>query len=166
MPGGRSTNFETGVVPKNLKELTTLCGKLEGSVNTQLDLLQKSNALELGQLREDLAKSNCPSGNNDVVNGPQFDARLVLAVAAIQAKLDIQIAAVRASLSQELTAARSEIGRLAEMCAHFADQHDAAEQYGRNNCLLVHGLTERPDENVMKTVVMFARDCLGIPLRE
>lgn len=164
MPGGSVTNPKEATAPKTVRELTAFCTSLETTMRAELQGLKESTNV---QLRELLTKAvPAPlSADNTIVSNSQCDATFLQAVNDMQVKLEAQIAAVTSSLNRELDAVRGTLCRLDALAVDQAEEIDAAEQYARRNCLLIHGIPEVPNENPYHTILSFAKDKLDVALR-
>jgi hypothetical protein len=158
MPSSRA-NSRGKNSPKSVDDLFEFCTRLETSFAAQLEALNASVASQLSKA------PTLATQETDAANIPQNDAPSTEDVSKLQALLDAQIAAVRASIAKEMEGVRADIARLSALSERHSDQIDAAEQYSRRNCLLVHGIPELPNEDVVQAVIQFALVNLNVTVR-
>jgi hypothetical protein len=144
--------------PKSLKEVAAFCVWLESNVGLQLEVLQKAQEAQFQRLEELVLANKTTAISN---NSNSEDESVIATIRAVQKQLESQIAAAKESIAKELLLVRSDIEHLTVTSTEHGDQIDAAEQYSRRNCLLIHGIAERPGEDVMDTVVKFVNGHLG-----
>lgn len=158
MSTSTSTNFVEGNLPKTVRELASVCCNLETAVYQKLEDLQSNMNSQLNEFKQHMTPAT------DVATSGS-DISFTQAVSELQKKLEAQIATVKVTIFNDLDAVRSEVSRLAATSVDHAEKLDAAEQYQRRNCLLVHGVPELRDEDIVKTVVQFAGNRLDVHLK-
>lgn len=161
-------NLQTQKPFKTVKDVASFCTSLEGSFQSQLDTLQHSTTEELTKLShlvETLVASRTDATPittaTPIVEEKNSVAATAAAIRDMQQRLDEQIAVVKANIAKELSLVRTDIDRLSNASQDQDDRIDDGEQYSRRNCLLIHGVAERPDENVLTTVINFVNEKLG-----
>lgn len=161
-----STNPPPAKTPKNIKDVTAYCSSLEGMLFKRLDDLQAETNRKLGEMNIAISSKIEVETASDTKQ-TNFTT-LTVDIAELQQKLENQISAVREGMKLELETLRSQLERIDTRQQDQEDRMDEAEQYSRRNCLLIHGIPERPGENVVDALLWFSNTQLkfNLPIQE
>lgn len=77
-------------------------------------------------------------------------------------KMQEDISAFAVNFQKELVSVRNELHAVSESISRQDEHIDQLEQYSRRNCLIFHGVAEKPDENVTDIVLDIMKHKLNV----
>lgn len=155
-----STNRENVKQAKTVKEVSEFCNNMQEDFLSRFESLEEDTRNKLSKLTDSISTPRSQEGlSEDEVQ------KTAAAIQAMQGQLERQIAAVKQGLMEELGSVKKYLRELDDTVKEHGERIDSDEQYSRRNCLLLHGVPERPAEDIVETVMTFVNTKLKVPLR-
>ena len=143
-----------------LEDIGITCDTLKSDVDTKLATLKAETDKKVRDLADQFIKAS--NDNSKQIQDLTDSVNYISGKYEDQKKIDDILIGKIDNLNKRQQTLKEKCHAYEDLIVKQADQIDSLEQYGRRNCLLLHGIPEKKDENTDTVFIETVTNHLGV----